>query len=149
MSPTANQASGGQRGGRGITLVPLATVLARLDEVFEEPLVRAALLPGYAEYETALAAIDGWSATGEPLVLMKGEPDCSGPDHHPAVWHVIDNIHVLAAAKKVGKSKVPCSFIRKEDVASYCSSANAGGGLKPPGASAEDEEEAIYRAYWP
>jgi hypothetical protein len=27
--------------------------------------------------------------------------------------------------------------------------ANAGGGLKPPGASADqDEEEALYRAYW-
>lgn len=147
MSPTANHASGGQRGGKGITLVPLATVLARLDEVFEEPLVRAALLPGYAEYETALAAIDGWPATGEPLVLLKGEADRSGPDHHPATWHVVDNIHVLAAAKKVGKAKVPCSFMRKEDVASYCS-AKVGGGLQPPGASAQEEEEATYRAYW-
>lgn len=141
MSPTANPAPGGHAKDEGRwSLVPLATVLARLDKAFEEPLDRAALLPGYAEYEMALADIDGWPATGEPLVLLKGGKDDP--------WGVIDNIHVLAAAKKVGKQKVPCSFMGKDDVASYCS-ANAGGGsLKPPGASAEDEEEAIYRAYW-
>jgi len=141
VSPTAAKASGGQRKGGGRrSLIPLATVLARLDEAFEEPLVRAALLPGYAEYETALAEIDGWPATGDVLVLLKVGKD--------EPWPVITNLHVLAAAKKVGKTEVPCCFIAKEEVSDFIR-ANAGGGLKPPRASAEDEEEAIYRAFWP
>jgi hypothetical protein len=73
------------------------------------------------------------------LVLLKARKD--------EPWGVVANLHVLAAAKKVGKDKVPCSFIAKDDVSAWVS-ANAGGGLKPPGASADDEEEAIIRAYW-
>lgn len=141
MKPTVAKASGGKgRGGGRRSLVPLATVLTRLDEAFEEPLVRAALLPGYPEYEMALAEIDGWPAAGDTLVFLKVGKD--------EPWPVVAGLHVLAAAKKVGKADVPCSFITKEEVSDFMR-ANAEGGLKPPRASAEDEEEAAYRAYWP
>ena len=123
-----------------MSYVPLATVLARLDECFEEPLTLAAKLPGFAEYEKALAAIDGWPSTGDALVLLKG-PAKSDP------WGVIANLWVLAAAKIVGKSTVPCFFIAKDAVHDFVR-ANAEGGLKPPGASAEEEEEMLYRASW-
>jgi hypothetical protein len=39
--------------------------------VFEEPLVRAAMLPGYAEYEAALADIDGWPPPANLSCLLK------------------------------------------------------------------------------
>jgi hypothetical protein len=142
VSPTVDYAPLGQlRGRRRVAFIPLAEVLARLDKLFEEPLDRAASLPGYAEYEAALTELDGWPATAEPLVMLrvaKGEP-------RP----VISGLHVLAAAKKVGKATVPCIFIHKDDVAAW-SSANAEGGLKPPRASDldEDDETAFYRAYW-
>jgi hypothetical protein len=90
-----------------VSPIPVAKVLSRLVDDFEEPLDRAASLPGYADYELALA-VDGWTATSEPLVLLKiGH----GKDER---WGIISGVHILAAAKKVCKETIPCFFIARE-----------------------------------
>lgn len=133
----------GQLGdGAKIALVPLAKVLTRLDEQFEEPLDRAALLPGYAEYEAALTDLDGWPVTGEPLMLLKvRRPE--GGEH----WAVVSGLHVLTAAKKLCKARVPCSFIRKSQIPTWLR-ANAEGGLRAPRASADEDEEMMVRRHY-
>lgn len=126
-------------------LIPLAKVLSRLDDVFEEPLTLVSKMPGYAEFETACVDIDGWPATGEPLCLLKIHP--GKPEER---WGVVSGLHILAVAKSVCKERVPVFFIRKEQVHDW-TVANVEGGLKLPRASNadEDELEALYRAHWP
>lgn len=144
MIPSVNYAPLGQLGDGEpkVSLIPVAKVLSRLVDDFEEPLDRAALLPGYADYELALTA-DGWTATSEPLVLLKiGH----AKDEQ---WGVISGLHVLAAAKKICKETIPCFFISKKQVPDW-QRANAGGGIaNPPRASAdEDEELLLLSAHW-
>jgi hypothetical protein len=124
-----------------VSPIPVAKVLSRLVDDFEEPLVLAASQPGYADYEVALAA-DGWLATSEPLVLLKiGH----GKDER---WGIISGVHILAAAKKVCKETVPCFFIARAQVPIW-QRVNAEGGLQPPRASTdEDEELLLLSAHW-
>jgi hypothetical protein len=147
VSPTATYAPLGQIRGSGhhVQLIPLAKVLARLDDVFEEPLTLVRKAPGFVEFEAACADIDGWPPSGEPLCLLKTNP--GKPDE---VWGVVSGLHILAVAKSVCKARVPVFFIRKQQVHDW-TRANAEGGLKLPRASNADqeEEEALYRAHWP
>ena len=144
MRPTDHHAATVVFGDVGrVRYIPTAVVMSRLDDAFEEPLSRVAMLPGYVEHELSLAGTDGWPAASEPLALTK-LPGLEPGDKDR--WAVVSGLHVLARAKKLDKERVPCFFLNRDEIGKW-QSAISGHGLRAP-TPEPDEDELLVRAFY-
>lgn len=120
-------------------LVELSHILARLDPIFEEPIDRAALLPGYSDQEASVGEIDGWPPAYEPVGMLRTGDQSYG---------LVTGAYVLALAKKLKKEKVPCYFLNRSEIPEWAAAYDKLAGLPTKKLSSEEEEELEVRAFY-